>query len=534
MKVVMYLLRVTQVILSIDDELSNIKKAICKKIKIKEDELLSYTIFKESIDARKRPIRFSYSVDIEVKDETSVLKRNKKDVSVSPDMKFKYPVMGKEVMDKPVYVVGFGPAGMFSSLLLAEMGYKVVVFERGEAIDERIQSVNEFWEKGILNEKSNVQFGEGGAGSFSDGKLTTRVKDLRSRKVLEEFVEAGADPSILYEAHPHVGTDVLRTVVKNIRKKIISLGGEIHFNSKVDDILIENGKVQGIVCHGEIYETNHVILAIGHSARDTFEMIDKRKISMVSKSFAVGARIEHKQSFIDKAQFKEYAGHPRLGAAEYNFVHQSSNGRAVYTFCMCPGGVVVPSTSLKEHVVTNGMSYQARNLTNANSAILVQVNPCDFPDDSVLAGVKFQEKLEKDAYILGGKDYKAPAQLVEDFINDKSSTQLKNVQPSYALGVKLCNLHDILPDEIYESMKEGIVNFGKKVHGFDSNAVLTGVETRSSSPVRLPRNENCVSENTIGLYPCGEGAGFAGGIVSAAIDGLKCATGIIEQFGKGK
>lgn len=531
----MHLLRVTQVCLSIDEELSNLKKAICKKIKIKEDELLDYKIFKESIDARKRPIKFSYSVDIEVKNESLVLKRNKKDVSISPDMKFVYPeTVGSGVIHKPVYVIGFGPAGMFASLLLAEMGYKVIVFERGETIDDRIKSVDEFWNFGKLNERSNVQFGEGGAGSFSDGKLTTRVKDLRSRKVLEEFVEAGADPSILYEAHPHVGTDVLRTVVKNIRKKIISLGGEIHFNSKVDDLLIEHGVVKGISCNGKIYETNHVIMAIGHSARDTFEMIHQRNVSMVPKSFAVGARIEHKQSFIDKAQFKEYAGHPRLGAAEYNFVHQSSNGRAVYTFCMCPGGVVVPSTSLKEHVVTNGMSYQARNLTNANSAVLVQVNPSDFPDDSVLAGVKFQEKLEKDAYVLGGSNYRAPAQLVEDFINDKSSTQLKDVKPSYTLGVKLCNLHEILPDEIYESMKEGIAAFDAKMHGFAGNdAVLTGVETRSSSPVRLPRNENCVSENTIGLYPCGEGAGFAGGIVSAAIDGLKCATGIIKQFRKG-
>ncbi|MGL4372677.1 MAG: NAD(P)/FAD-dependent oxidoreductase, partial [Turicibacter sp.] len=423
----------------------------------------------------------------------------------------------------------------FSALILAEMGYNPIVFERGGSVEDRVKSVQDFWKDGILDPNSNVQFGEGGAGTFSDGKLTTRVKDLRGRKVLEALVEAGAPEDILYTAHPHIGTDLLREVVKNIREKIISLGGEIHFNTTVTDFMIEEGQIKGIkIKGGDTIETEHVIIAIGHSARDSFYKLHERGVTFSQKAFAVGARIEHPQAIVNKAQYKEFANHPKLGAADYRFAHTASNGRGVYTFCMCPGGTVVPSSSEKGRLVTNGMSENARKEANANSGLLVQIYPSDFESDHPLAGIEFQRRLEEKAFGLGGSDYTAPAQLVGDFMKGQASKTLGTVKPSYARGVKLTNLNKLLPDYVITAMQEGIKIFDNKMRGFGmKDAILTGVETRSSSPVRMDRDsDTCQSVDVKGVYPAGEGAGYAGGIVSAGIDGIKCAEAIIRQYKK--
>lgn len=527
------MIRIHQCKLSIDQPIQQLKKVILKKLKIKEQELINYYIFKESIDARDQSqVYFNYCVDCEVVDEQKVLKKGMKDISLTPLLEYQFPVCGeKELKHRPI-VIGFGPAGIFAALLLAQMGYSPIVFERGECVDKRFQSVQDFWEKGILNPSSNVQFGEGGAGTFSDGKLTTRVKDLRSRKVLEEFVRFGAPKEILYEAHPHIGTDLLRGIVKRIREEIISLGGEVHFESMVDDFEIKEDKICSIHVNDTWYPCEQVILAIGHSARETFMKLYEKKVNMQAKAFAIGARIEHKQSFIDQAQFKKFAGHPRLGAAEYRFVHKAQNGRGVYTFCMCPGGTVVPSSSSFQKVVVNGMSEHARNQENANSALLVQVSPQDFGTHP-LSGMQFQEQLEEKAFHMGGGTYKAPAQLVEDFLQNKASTHSKEINPSYSIGVTYCNLQELFPKEITEALIEGILDFDRRIPGFAKSAVMTAIETRSSSPIRILREDDTLlSSNVIGLYPCGEGAGYAGGIVSAAIDGLRCAEKIIEQYKK--
>ncbi|MCL1948782.1 MAG: hypothetical protein FWF59_03520, partial [Turicibacter sp.] len=432
---------------------------------------------------------------------------------------------------RPV-VIGFGPAGMFASLLLAQKGYRPIVLERGEAVDERVKSIDDFWLNGNLHANSNVQFGEGGAGTFSDGKLTTRVKDLRGRKVLEEFVAAGAPEDILYMAHPHVGTDLLRGIVKNMREEIIRLGGDIRFNAQVKDFVIEDGKLVGVKVGSELIETNHAILAIGHSARDTFTKLHERAVDMTAKPFAVGVRIEHPQAIINQAQFKEFATHPALGAAEYRLTHKAANGRGVYTFCMCPGGLVVPSSSEKGRLVTNGMSEHARDQENANSGLLVTVGPADFGSDHPLAGVEFQRRLEEKAFGMGGSNYVAPAQLVGDFLKGQASKKIGSVKPSYALGVKMTNFNRLFEPELIEAMKEALKAFNNKLRGFSmDDAIMTGVESRSSSPVRIERSsETFQSPTAAGLYPSGEGAGFAGGIVSAGIDGLKCAQAIIEEF----
>ena len=502
-------------------------------LKIKESDLLSYTIFKQSIDARRRDrLDFVYTVDVAVENEAAILAKKLPNVIEAPVVAYEYPTMGEKELTKRPVIVGFGPAGMFAALVLAEMGYRPIVVERGGAVEDRVLAIENFWKEGKLNPESNVQFGEGGAGTFSDGKLTTRVKDLRGRKVLDAFVEAGGPADILYTAHPHMGTDIIRHVVKNIREKIIALGGEVRFNTRVNEFLIENGQISGVkVSGGDVIESNHVIVAIGHSARDTFYALHDKGVDMTAKPFAVGVRVEHPQTLIDKAQYKEFAGHKRLGAAEYRLTHTASNGRGVYTFCMCPGGVVVPSSSEKGRLVTNGMSYHARNEENANSAILVQVQPSDFGSDHPLAGVEFQRRLEEKAFGMGGSSYVAPAQLVGDFLNRRVSKTIGSVTPSYAIGVKLTNLHKLLPDYVADAMVEGIQAFDRKLRGFAmADAVMTGVESRSSSPVRIERHpDELHSINVTGLYPAGEGAGFAGGIVSAGIDGIKCAEAIIKQ-----
>ncbi len=525
------MIRIHQCKLSIDQPIEKLKDVILKKLRIKEQELLSYHIFKESIDARdKQQLYFNYCVDCHVVNEEKILKKGMSDISLTPVLKYQFPTCGFKVLNNRPIVIGFGPAGMFAALLLAQMGYQPIVFERGECVEKRLKSVQNFWEKGILNPSSNVQFGEGGAGTFSDGKLTTRVKDLRSRKILEEFVKFGAPEEILYEAHPHIGTDLLQGIVRRIREEIERLGGEIQFESMVDDFEIKNGKICAIHAKGVWYPCEQVILAIGHSARETFVKLYEKKVEMQAKAFAVGARVEHKQSFIDKVQFKKFVGHPRLGAAEYRFVHKASNGRGVYTFCMCPGGTVVPSASSPNKVVVNGMSEHARNKENANSALLVQVTPDDFGTHP-LDGVKFQERLEEKAFQMGGQTYKAPAQNIEDFLKNESSETRGTIKPSYDIGVAYCNLHDLFPKEITETLIEGIQAFDKKLPGFAKDAVLTAIETRSSSPVRIMRHtDTLLSLNVSGLYPCGEGAGYAGGIVSAGIDGLRCAEKIIQNY----
>lgn len=526
------MLRIQQIKLSLDEAVDVLPKKIMKKLHISEGELLSYQIFKESIDARKEnDIYFTYGVDCKVKNEERILKWKMKDVTKTPNVSYHMPKKGSmELVHRPI-VVGFGPAGMFSALLLAQLGYHPLILERGECVEKRVESVERFWKEGILDPSSNVQFGEGGAGTFSDGKLTTRVKDTRIHKILEEFVRFGAPEEILYEAHPHIGTDLLRGIVKNIREEILRLGGDIRFSCKMEDVVIEQGKLKGVIANGENIACEQLILAVGHSARDTFYQLMERGLEVQAKAFAVGARIEHPQKLVNEAQYKKLAGHPKLGTAEYRFVHTAKNGRGVYTFCMCPGGTVVPSTSIEGAVVVNGMSEQARDKENANSALLVQIHTFDFDNDPK-KGIAFQEAIEKKAYVMAGANYHAPVQLVKDFLQHQPSTQIGSVQPSYELGVTPCDLHDILPDYVCEAMKEGILAFDHKLKGFAmEDAILTGVETRSSSPLRMERGrEDCVSVSIQGIYPCGEGAGYAGGIVSAAIDGLRCAEKLIETY----
>ena len=529
------MIRISQLKIGIDEQVEKLPSLIAQKLKIKTSDILDYRIFKESIDARRGTITFVYTVDVKLQDETSIL--NKKIPSVIPTPNLEYempPQLSKPLTERPV-VIGFGPAGMYAALLLAQCGYRPIVLERGDSVDKRLEAINKFWQNGELNPESNVQFGEGGAGTFSDGKLTTRVKDLRGRKVLQELVNAGAPEEILYMAHPHVGTDLLRNVVTNIREKIISLGGEIHFNTKVDDFVITNNQITGIITNKkQTFNSRHVILAIGHSARDTFEKMFEHKIEMAAKPFAIGARIEHPQTLINKAQYKAFANHPKLGAAEYRLTHQTTGGRGVYTFCMCPGGYVVPSSSEPERIVTNGMSEHARDQSNANSALLVQVEPKDFASDHPLAGIHFQRELESKAFIMGGSNYKAPAQRVADFLENKPSTSIGTVDPTYAIGVTLSNLHDLFPKPICNALIEGLQAFEQKLTGFTmDDAILTAVESRSSSPIKIMRNpENLQSTSITGLYPAGEGAGFAGGIVSSAIDGLKCAEMLICEIAK--
>lgn len=528
------MLRVTNVKLSLNEDKSRIIDKLAKKLKVRKKEIVQYTIFRESVDARKRHmIYFVYTVDVELKDEESVLNKLKdKDVSVTPPMEYQYVQPGNEVLNHRPVIVGTGPAGLFAGLLLAQMGYRPLLLERGADVDTRTKAVHTFWETGRLNQECNVQFGEGGAGTFSDGKLTTLIKDKRCRKVLEELVQAGAPEKISYSHKPHVGTDILKTVVKNLRHRILDLGGEVRFNSRVTDIIVEGNKIKGIVVNEqEKLAAEVLVLAIGHSARDTFAMLHDRGVNMSPKPFSIGVRIEHPQELIDRAQYKKFAGHEKLGPAEYKLAYHSLNGRSAYTFCMCPGGTVVAASSEEGCVVTNGMSEYARDKQNANSALLVGITPKDFGSSHPLAGVEFQRRWERKAFELGGGNYSAPAQLVGDFLADRPSIKLGSVEPSYTRPVTLGELKNCLPGYVIETLREAIIDFDRKIKGFAlPDAVLTGVETRSSSPVRIQRNEQGQSTNIAGLYPAGEGAGYAGGIISSAVDGMRIAEHIASKY----
>ncbi|MFA6040584.1 MAG: NAD(P)/FAD-dependent oxidoreductase [Methylophilus sp.] len=538
------MLRITEIKLPIElaDTLihqdDQIKAAILKRIEIAESDLISFEIFKRGVDARKsHAILYVYSLDVEVKNEAKILAKFKKDphIKPAPDTSYHFVTTADSTQTplRPV-VVGFGPAGIFSALILAQSGFKPIVLERGKEVRKRTKDTWALWRKNTLNPESNVQFGEGGAGTFSDGKLYSQIKDPKhyGRKVIQEFVKAGAPEEIQYVSHPHIGTFRLVGMVEQMRQTIIALGGEIRFESRVDDIHIDNHQVQGVMLQtGEFIATNHLILAVGHSARDTFEMIHHKGIYVEAKPFSIGFRIEHPQGLIDRARYgKSYSEDllNKLGAADYKLVHHAKNGRSVYSFCMCPGGTVVAAASEPNRVVTNGMSQYSRNERNANAGIVVGITPeVDFPDHP-LAGMEFQRQLESHAFVLGGSNYNAPGQLIGDFLANRPSTQFGQVMPSYTPGVTLTNLDTALPEFAITAMREAIPVFAKQVAGFDlADAVLTGVETRTSSPIRIKRDdETFESINTKGLYPCGEGAGYAGGILSAGVDGIKVAEAV--------
>lgn len=525
------MIRVQDIKLGLEEDKAQLPLKVAKKLKIKASDILNYTIFKEAIDARKKEdIKLVYTLDVETTKDEYLLEKypNLK----RPDPAYVCPPLGEEEMTHPPVVVGSGPCGLFAALILAQQGFKPIVLERGKCVEERVKDVEAFWKKGVFDTQSNVQFGEGGAGTFSDGKLTTQIKNKRCHKVLEEMVLAGAPEEILYKNKPHVGTDILRDVVRNIRKQIIALGGTFRFEAQVTDLDIQEGALQAVIVNGqERIETEHCILAIGHSARDTFEMLVNRQIHMEQKPFSMGMRVEHLQEWINEAQYgKRFASHEKLGAAEYKLVHHCENGRTVYSFCMCPGGYVIASASEEGRIVTNGMSEHKRDAQNANSAILVNVGPEDFGSSHPLAGMYMQREFEELAFKMGGSNYKAPIQRWGDFLKNETSTALGVVKPSYAPGVTFANIKAALPTFMSEAIDEAMQAFGKKIKHFDhEDALFTGFETRSSSPVRMPRNE-AYESNIKGLYPAGEGAGYAGGISSAAVDGIQIAETIVKKY----
>ena len=532
---------------------------------IDREQIAQLQVFKRSFDARKADLLAVYIVDLSLvqpEQEAALLQRFAKHphISASPDTSYQ-PLHPLAQEERPV-VVGFGPCGIFAALLLSQMGLRPIVLERGKSVRQRTQDTWGLWRKQVLQPESNVQFGEGGAGTFSDGKLYSQIKDPRhlGRKVMQEFVKAGAPADILFEAHPHIGTFKLVKVVEHMREHIVALGGEIRFEQRVVDVLLQGGRMQGLSvlnqATGQTYELSarHVVMALGHSSRDTFAMLWARRVAMEAKPFSVGFRIEHPQSLIDRARWGRHAGHPLLGAADYKLVHHAQNGRTAYSFCMCPGGTVVAATSEAGRVVTNGMSQYSRNERNANAGVVVGIDPADFSQLTLehwqaafgeaegaryaqeatqlegqgqfhpLSGIVLQRRLESGAYQLGGGTYEAPGQLVGDFIKGQASQALGSVLPSYKPGVKLGSLESALPTYAIEALREALPVWGKKIKGFDlPDAVLTGVETRTSSPLRIPRGEDCQSLNVRGLYPAGEGAGYAGGILSAGVDGIKVA-----------
>ncbi len=537
------MIRITEIKLPLDHPPEALSAAILKKLHIPATDLLNCTIFKRSYDARKKSeISLVYIVDVAVNHESTLLERYHQDphIMATPDMSYHLVTTAPpnfftlQTANKPKYrpvVIGMGPSGMFAGLMLAQMGFCPIILERGKQVRERTADTFAFWKKkDTLNPESNAQFGEGGAGTFSDGKLYSQVRDPHhyGRKVLTEFVNAGANPEILYINKPHIGTFKLVGIVQNIRAKIIALGGEVRFQNRVEKIDIQNEQVRGVIlANGEYIHTNHVVLAVGHSARDTFRMLYDQGVYIEPKPFSIGFRIEHPQQIVDRARYGKYAGHPLLGAADYKLVHHCRNGRSVYSFCMCPGGLVVAATSEIGRVVTNGMSQYSRNERNANSGIVVGITPeVDYPGHP-LAGIDFQRQLESKAFQLGGGNYDAPGQLVGDFLANRPSQELHSVHPSYAPGVRLGDLSQSLPDYAITAIREAIPAFNKQIAGFAmDDAVLTGVETRTSSPIRIKRGDNYQSINTKGLYPTGEGAGYAGGILSAGIDGIKVAEAV--------
>ncbi len=533
------MIRISELSLPLDHPEDALRQLLLRRLQIPAADLLDFTVFKRSYDARKKnaAIVFVYIVDATVRDEAATLGAlgHDRHVMPAPDLHY-YPVAHahKALPERPV-IVGFGPCGLFAALLLAQMGLKPIVLERGRDVRRRTRDTWALWRGKVLTPESNVQFGEGGAGLFSDGKLYSQIKDPKffGRKVMQEFVRAGAPPEILYVNKPHIGTFRLTGVVETMREEIIALGGEVRFESRVSDVVIKDGQIEGVVLSdGEVLSSRHVVLALGHSSRDTFRLLHERGVFIEPKPFAIGFRIEHPQSLIDLARLGPHAGHPAIGAADYKLVHHASNGRAVYSFCMCPGGTVVAATSEPNRVVTNGMSQYSRKERNANAGIVVGISPAeDFPG-SPLAGIALQEGLESIAFELGGRDYCAPGQLVGDFVRGEASTSFGAVLPSYKPGVTLGDLAPSLPDYAITAIREALPAFGKQIRGFDrEDAVLTGVETRTSSPIRITRDaQSLQSLNTRGLYPAGEGAGYAGGILSAGVDGIKVAEAIARSM----
>ena len=541
------MLRLNEVKLPLEHDEAALPAAILARLGIDAADLLGFTVFKRSYDARKRSaVVLIYSLHVEVKNEAAVLARLQHDVHLmpAPDTDYKFVAGGEQLAGhsnepRPI-VIGTGPCGLFVALILAQMGLRPIILERGKQVRERTVDTFGFWRKRELNPESNVQFGEGGAGTFSDGKLYSQIKDPKhyGRKVLTEFVKAGAPEEIMYVSKPHIGTFRLVKMVEEMRANIEQLGGEYRFSSKVVDIDIvpgsEGGQVRGVMLdNGETIASNHVVLAIGHSARDTFEMLHRRGVYIEAKPFSIGFRVEHPQSLIDSCRFGPSAGHPILGAADYKLVHHASNGRSVYSFCMCPGGTVVAAASEPGRLVTNGMSQYSRNERNANSAIVVGITPADYPGDP-LAGIALQRELEARAFALGGGNYDAPGQLVGDFVAGRASTEFGSVVPSYKPAVHLTDLAPSLPEYAITALREAFPAFNKQIKGYyKADAVLTGVETRTSSPIRIKRRDDDLqSLNTRGLFPAGEGAGYAGGILSAAVDGIKVAEAVALSIAK--
>ena len=527
------MIRVRQVEVNVDyaSDIS-IKSSIAKKLNISTNDIKSFKINKESIDARHKPLlNYIYEVDCDILDEDKILKRFSKsnDVLKTPYEEYSFKPSGNNLLTNRPIIVGSGPAGLFCAYLLSKEGYKPIILERGEQVEDRIKTVNEFWDKGILKTNSNVQFGEGGAGTFSDGKLNTLVKDkeCRSKFVLETFVRHGANPNILYVNKPHIGTDVLVDVVRNMRNEIISMGGEFRYNSTMTKVLISDNKVCGVIVNdSEEIKCDVLVLAIGHSARDTFKMLIDNNILLEPKPFAIGVRIQHNQDIINLSQYG-VKKHSILGASSYKLTHHASNGRGVYTFCMCPGGYVVNSSSEDNRLAINGMSYSKRDSNNANSAILVTIGPNDYGHDP-MDGINFQRELEEKAFNLGKGNI--PVQLFKDFKDNKVSDSFKSIEPIFKGNTNFSNINDILPSYINEALIEGIEAFGKKIKGFnDDDAILAAVESRTSSPVRMTRDDNGEA-NILGIYPCGEGAGYAGGITSAAMDGIKVYEFIASKY----
>ena len=539
------MIRVTQLKLPLGHPPEALKAALLKRLKLPAAELRDFRIFKRAHDARnKQAIFYIYTLDVTVADEAALLARRDPDIRPAPDMDYKFVARAlgnfpQANLKRPL-VIGAGPCGLFAALVLAQMGFRPIILERGKAVRERTRDTWGLWRRGELNPESNVQFGEGGAGTFSDGKLYSQIKDPRhlGRKVLEEFVKAGAPEDILTEAHPHIGTFRLVTMVESLRATIESLGGEYRFQSKVTDLLVEDDQTRAVrLENGEESASNHVVMAVGHSARDMFKILLDRGVALEAKPFSIGFRIEHPQSLIDKARFGRSI--TELGAADYKLVHHAKNGRSVYSFCMCPGGTVVAATSEPGRVGTNGMSQYSRAERNANAGIVVGINPQDYAlydkgvagETGILAGVALQRHWESQAFAAGGGTYAAPGQRVGDFLAGQASTSLGNVVPSYRPGVTPTDLSTCLPDYAIAAIREAIPAFGRQIRGYDmADAVLTGVETRTSAPIRVPRGENFQSSNTRGLYPAGEGAGYAGGILSAGVDGIKVAEAVAKDI----
>ena len=531
------MLRLTELKLPLDHAESEIKAAVLKRLQIGPQDLVGYSVFRRAADARKRSaISLIYTLDIDVRNEAALLKRlaGDRNLSLAPNVSYRIVTRAPDGRASRPVVIGTGPCGLFASLILAQMGFRPIILERGKVVRERTKDTWGLWRRSVLNPESNVQFGEGGAGTFSDGKLYSQIKDSHhyGRKVLAEFVKAGAPSEILYVAKPHIGTFRLVMIVESIRQTIEALGGEYRFQSKVEDLEIDERRdgsrqVLGVMLgDGTHIATDHVVLAVGHSARDTFQMLWDRGVAIEAKPFSIGLRIEHPQSLVDRCRYGERAGHPRLGAADYKLIYHCANGRSVYSFCMCPGGTVVAAASEPGRVVTNGMSQYSRNERNANSGIVVGITPADYPGHP-LAGITFQRHWEERAFEAGGATYAAPAQRVGDFLALRGSTSLGKVVPSYKPGVRLTDLATCLPDFAVAAIREALPAFDRQIKGFAlHDAMLTGVETRTSSPIRIRRDNTYQSLNTRGLYPAGEGAGYAGGILSAGVDGIRIAEAV--------